>query len=383
MTVGIVLVAIGAFTKLGTVPVPLLAAGRDGPAAQHRSAPTSTRRRWWKPVCTWWPASRRRSPRAAPWRPLVITVGLFTMVAGGLRALRQYDLKLLLAHGTVSQLGFLMVMFGAWDSTRDDDGRHHHADVSRRVQGGAVHGGRHPRPPDRHRRHPPAAPGGRRVEPDTDRRRHQRGASMAGIPMWSLSPRKPTSRRCETVGSWATTSCSQSWSSARRSRSPTAPGSCGVRSCCPAACSPAKSPEGVAVPHPDRLRSMFTTSEPPTRRSLGAGCCPRHAHGDRRSRPVRARPDRHRRCALAGRRTANTHLAIWHGVNLVLGLPPPDVRVGSRRVPRPPPACPRPRQGRGDPHRHRRLPRRAAGSEPRRLRDPRSSRTAHCRSTPA
>ena len=41
-----------------------------------------------------------------------MTVGLVTMIAGGLRALRQYDLKLLLAHGTVSQLGFLVVLFG-------------------------------------------------------------------------------------------------------------------------------------------------------------------------------------------------------------------------------------------------------------------------------
>ena len=49
----------------------------------------------------------------APWRPLVLTVGLVTMIAGGLRALRQYDLKLLLAFGTVSQLGFLVVLFGA------------------------------------------------------------------------------------------------------------------------------------------------------------------------------------------------------------------------------------------------------------------------------
>jgi multicomponent Na+:H+ antiporter subunit A len=34
------------------------------------------------------------------------------MVLGGLRALRQHDLKLLLAHGTVSQLGFMFVLFG-------------------------------------------------------------------------------------------------------------------------------------------------------------------------------------------------------------------------------------------------------------------------------
>lgn len=47
------------------------------------------------------------------WRPVVVGVGLFTMVAGALRALRQDDLKLLLAFGTVSQLGFLTVLAGA------------------------------------------------------------------------------------------------------------------------------------------------------------------------------------------------------------------------------------------------------------------------------
>ena len=49
----------------------------------------------------------------APWRPLVLTVGLATMLVGGYRALRQTDLKRLLAFGTVSQLGFLFVLFGA------------------------------------------------------------------------------------------------------------------------------------------------------------------------------------------------------------------------------------------------------------------------------
>ncbi|MFH4242862.1 proton-conducting transporter membrane subunit, partial [Acinetobacter baumannii] len=39
------------------------------------------------------------------WRPALATVGLATMLLGGYRALRQHDLKLLLAFGTVSQLG--------------------------------------------------------------------------------------------------------------------------------------------------------------------------------------------------------------------------------------------------------------------------------------
>jgi multicomponent Na+:H+ antiporter subunit A len=46
------------------------------------------------------------------WRPLVITIGLVTMLTGAVRALRQHDLKLLLAFGTVSQLGFMFVLFG-------------------------------------------------------------------------------------------------------------------------------------------------------------------------------------------------------------------------------------------------------------------------------
>ncbi len=47
-----------------------------------------------------------------PWRPLVVSVGLVTMIAGGLRALRPFDLKQLLAFGTISQLGLLTVLLG-------------------------------------------------------------------------------------------------------------------------------------------------------------------------------------------------------------------------------------------------------------------------------
>ena len=47
------------------------------------------------------------------WRPIVLTAGCATLLFGGLRALRQHDLKLLLAFGTVSQLGLLMILFGA------------------------------------------------------------------------------------------------------------------------------------------------------------------------------------------------------------------------------------------------------------------------------
>ena len=46
------------------------------------------------------------------WRESLLSLGVITMIVGGLRALRQYDVKLLLAYGTVSQLGFLMVVVG-------------------------------------------------------------------------------------------------------------------------------------------------------------------------------------------------------------------------------------------------------------------------------
>ncbi|MFD4421327.1 Na+/H+ antiporter subunit A [Agromyces sp. NPDC058484] len=53
----------------------------------------------------------------AVWHPIVVVLGVLTMLVGGWRALRQYDLKLLLAYGTVSQLGFLVLVTGF--GTRD------------------------------------------------------------------------------------------------------------------------------------------------------------------------------------------------------------------------------------------------------------------------
>ncbi|KUP28484.1 Na+/H+ antiporter subunit A [Kocuria rhizophila] len=52
------------------------------------------------------------------WLPVTLTLGLGTMIFGGWVALRQYDLKLILAYGTVSQLGFItaVVSFGTADT---------------------------------------------------------------------------------------------------------------------------------------------------------------------------------------------------------------------------------------------------------------------------
>ena len=49
----------------------------------------------------------------AGWRAVLLPLGVLTMLLGGWRSLRQHDLKLLLAYGTVSQLGFLVVVVAA------------------------------------------------------------------------------------------------------------------------------------------------------------------------------------------------------------------------------------------------------------------------------
>lgn len=49
---------------------------------------------------------------SAAWRPIVIGLGLASMILAGWRAFRAFDLKLILAFGTVSQLGFLTALVG-------------------------------------------------------------------------------------------------------------------------------------------------------------------------------------------------------------------------------------------------------------------------------
>ncbi len=52
-----------------------------------------------------------------PWRPVLLGLGALTMLLGGVQALRETDLKRILAYGTVSQLGFLTIVLGY--GTRD------------------------------------------------------------------------------------------------------------------------------------------------------------------------------------------------------------------------------------------------------------------------
>ena len=113
--VALVLVLLGAFTKSAQVPFhPWL------PAAMAAPTPVSAYLHAAAMVKAGVYLVARLAPAfatVAVWRPLVVVVGLATMILGGWRALRQTDLKRLLAFGTVSQLGFLMVLFGA--GTRD------------------------------------------------------------------------------------------------------------------------------------------------------------------------------------------------------------------------------------------------------------------------
>jgi multicomponent Na+:H+ antiporter subunit A len=53
------------------------------------------------------------------WQPVIVVVGGITMLLGGVAALRRDDAKELLAFGTVSQLGLLVVLFGLgeWPAT--------------------------------------------------------------------------------------------------------------------------------------------------------------------------------------------------------------------------------------------------------------------------
>ncbi len=110
VTVGLVLVLVGAFSKSAQYPFHSWL-----PGAMAASTPVSAYLHSATMVTAGVYLVGRFSPAFATvgvWRPLVVTVGLVTMVAGGLRALRQHDLKLLLAFGTVSQLGFMMVLLG-------------------------------------------------------------------------------------------------------------------------------------------------------------------------------------------------------------------------------------------------------------------------------
>ncbi|RBY80489.1 Na+/H+ antiporter subunit A [Blastococcus sp. TF02A-26] len=110
MTAGTVLVLMGAITKSAMVPFHFWL-----PAAMEAPTPVSAYLHAAAMVKAGIYLVARLAPGLADvpgWRPLVLGLGVATMLVGGYRALRQTDLKLLLAFGTVSQLGFLMTLVG-------------------------------------------------------------------------------------------------------------------------------------------------------------------------------------------------------------------------------------------------------------------------------
>ncbi|WP_067805177.1 Na+/H+ antiporter subunit A [Actinomadura formosensis] len=107
---GVVLVLLGAFAKSAQVPLHAWL-----PAAMVAPTPVSAYLHAAAMVKAGVYLVARLAPAFAevdPWRPMVLSVGLLSMLVGGAVALRQDDLKRLLAYGTVSQLGLLMVLLG-------------------------------------------------------------------------------------------------------------------------------------------------------------------------------------------------------------------------------------------------------------------------------
>jgi multicomponent Na+:H+ antiporter subunit A len=110
-SVGIVLVLVGALSKSAIVPMHFWL-----PGAMAAPTPVSAYLHAAAMVKAGVYLIARMSPGFAdspPWRPTVVILGVLTMVLAGWRAVREYDLKLILAFGTVSQLGLITVIVGA------------------------------------------------------------------------------------------------------------------------------------------------------------------------------------------------------------------------------------------------------------------------------
>lgn len=106
----VVLVLVGAFSKSALVPLHFWL-----PGAMAAPTPVSAYLHAAAMVKAGIYLVARMAPgfaEADPWRPMIIGFGLLTLLVGGWRALRQHDIKLVLAYGTVSQLGLLVLVTG-------------------------------------------------------------------------------------------------------------------------------------------------------------------------------------------------------------------------------------------------------------------------------
>jgi multicomponent Na+:H+ antiporter subunit A len=113
-SVGVVLILVGALAKSAIVPLHFWL-----PGAMAAPTPVSAYLHAAAMVKAGVYLVARMTPGFAdtpPWRPMVVTLGVLTVLLAGWRAVREYDLKLILAFGTVSQLGLITVMVGAGGS---------------------------------------------------------------------------------------------------------------------------------------------------------------------------------------------------------------------------------------------------------------------------
>ncbi|MGU3501341.1 Na+/H+ antiporter subunit A [Mycobacterium sp. C31M] len=109
-SVGIALILIGALSKSAIVPMHFWL-----PGAMAAPTPVSAYLHAAAMVKAGVYLVARLTPGFADtafWRPMVVGLGLLTMLLAGWRAVREYDLKLILAFGTVSQLGLITIMVG-------------------------------------------------------------------------------------------------------------------------------------------------------------------------------------------------------------------------------------------------------------------------------
>ena len=110
VTVAVVLVLAGAVTKSALVPFHFWL-----PSAMAAPTPVSAYLHAAAMVKAGVYLVARFAPAfgdLAAWQVVTLGLGSATLLVGGYRSLRQYDLKLVLAFGTVSQLGLLIVLVG-------------------------------------------------------------------------------------------------------------------------------------------------------------------------------------------------------------------------------------------------------------------------------
>lgn len=111
VTVGVLLILVGALSKSAIFPLHFWL-----PGAMAAPTPVSAYLHAAAMVKAGIYLVARLAPGFADspgWRPTLVLLGLATALLAGWRAVREFDLKLMLAYSTVSQLGLMIVLVGA------------------------------------------------------------------------------------------------------------------------------------------------------------------------------------------------------------------------------------------------------------------------------